>query len=258
MRVAMRRLRSALRSYRPLLDSARTEPVRDELKWIARILGEARDAEVLHERLTRLVAEEPIELVMGPVARRVDSALAGDYHLAHKHAVEAMRSPRYYALIDDLDALVADPPWSDRADEPAADVLPARVAKELKRVRRRVAAADDAPDRAARDGGLHEVRKAAKRARYAAEPLVPVVGRDAKRFVKGTKRVQAVLGDHHDAVVTRPVLREVAVQAHLHGENAFAFGRLHAREQAEAARLEEEYDAAWSRANAKKRRSWLT
>lgn len=257
IRVAIRRLRSALASYRPLLDRGRTEPLRDELKWIAGVLGDARDAEVMHERLTGLIADEPVELVMGPVVQRVDRRLGAAYRLAHRRAVEAMETPRYYALVDALEALVADPPWTKRAERRAADVLPARAAKAFKRLRRQVAAVAEAPDRRTRDLRLHEVRKSAKRARYAAEPLVPVVGRDAKRFVKATKKLQSVLGDYHDAVVTQPELRQLAVQAHLDGENAFTFGRLHGRQQAVATSLRADYQEAWARANAKKRRNWL-
>lgn len=258
MRVATRRLRSALASYRPLLDRTRTEPLRDELKWIAGVLGDARDAEVMRERLAGLLAEEPSEMVMGPVEQRVAREFGAAYRLAHRRAVEAMESRRYYALVDDLDALVAEPPWRrGRAQEPAADVLPKRVAKEFKRLRRRVAVVADAPDRRTRDGRLHEVRKAAKRARYAAEPLVPVVGSDAARFVKATKKLQSVLGDYQDAVVTQPALRRLGVQAHLDGESAFTYGRLHGRQHALAASLRATFHEAWARAKAKKRRKWL-
>lgn len=51
MRVATRRLRSALSTFRPLLDREVTDPLRDELRWLAAVLGAARDAEVLHARL---------------------------------------------------------------------------------------------------------------------------------------------------------------------------------------------------------------
>ena len=257
MRVAIRRLRSALASYRPVLDRDRTDPLRDELRWIAGVLGDARDAEVMNERLTDLVAEEPTELVLGPVAQRVDHHFGAAYRLAHQRAVEAMQSPRYYALIDGLDAALEGHPWTNRAQLPAADVLPGRVAKEFKRLRRRVAAVNGAPDSRTRDARLHEVRKAAKRARYAAEPLVPVLGRDAQRFAKATKKLQSVLGDYHDAVVTQPALRQLAVQAHLDGDNAFTYGRLHGRQQALAADLRTGFHDAWARASAKKRRRWL-
>src|SRR5205814_5216193 len=50
-RVATRRLRPDLRTFRPLLDQARSEALRDELKWLADLLGANRDADVLMERL---------------------------------------------------------------------------------------------------------------------------------------------------------------------------------------------------------------
>jgi CHAD domain-containing protein len=257
MRVAMRRLRSALATFRPLLNRQQTEPLRDELKWIAGVLGEARDAEVMHQRLAALIADEPVELVLGTVSRRVDGRLGDTYRVAHERSIEAMQSQRYYSLVDSLNALVTDPPWTHLAEKPAAKVLPARVAKDYKRLRQRVLAAQDAPDQPTRDERLHEVRKAAKRARYAAEALTPVYGRDARRFAKATKRLQTVLGDHHDAVVTQPVLRQLAVQAHLDGDNAFTYGRLHAGQQAHATTLQAEYHTAWSRASRKKLRGWL-
>ena len=257
MRVATRRLRSALATFRPLLDRQRTEPLRDDLKWIAGVLGAARDAEVEHQLVVALIADEPFGLVLGPVAVRVDRELGDAYRLAHGRLIEAMESERYRTLIDDLDALVTSPPWMPLADQQAAEVLPARVSKEFTRVSQRVAAADVAHERSIQDERLHEVRKAAKRARYAAEPLVPLYGPDAARFVEAFEEVQTVLGDFHDTVVTQPLLRDLAVQAHLDGDNAFTYGRLHARQQARAADLRAEFTTAWSRANPEKLRSWL-
>jgi CHAD domain-containing protein len=258
MRVAMRRLRSALATLRPFLDRERTEPLRDELKWIAGVLGAARDAEVLHQRLTGLVAEQPVELVIGPVQRRIDRELGAAYRTAHERSVEAMQSERYFTLVDRLDALVADPPWTPKASQPVASVLPARVAKDYKRLRRRVSVADQAPDATTRNERLHEVRKAAKRARYAAEAMEPVYGRPAKQFAKAVKRVQSILGDHHDAVVTQDALRQLGVRAYLDRENAFTYGLLQGSEQAHAAALEAKYQDAWALASRKKLRRWLS
>jgi CHAD domain-containing protein len=257
MRVATRRLRGALATFRPLLERQRTEPLRDELKWIAGVLGAARDVEVQHQLVAALIADEPYELVIGPVAHRVDRDLGDAYRLAHERSIEAMQSERYFTLIDDLDALVANPLWTPLADQKAADVLPARVSKEFDRVGRHVTAVDVARERSMRDERLHEVRKAAKRARYAAEPLIPMYGHDAARFTEAFEHVQTVLGDYHDAVVTQPLLRQLAVQAHQDGDNAFTYGRLHSRLQARAADLRVEFNHAWSQANHKERRSWL-
>ena len=134
--------------------------------------------------------------------------------------------------------------------------------------RRRTRAAFRRPRRAAkavpadaahpgREAALHEVRKAAKRARYAADAARPVVGKPAKNFARGMKSVQKLLGEHHDTVVIRSQLRQLGVQAHLAGENGFSFGRLHGRQQAAAERAEAAYPAAWQAAKARRRRRWM-
>ncbi|MCR8672085.1 CHAD domain-containing protein, partial [Agrococcus sp. HG114] len=167
MRVAVRRLRSALRTFRPMLDAARSEPLRRELGWIAGVLGEERDAEVLRARLAALVAEQPEELVVGPVAQRIDDALGARRRDAHERVLEAMRSGRYFALVDSLEAAAAAPPWSD-GEWDDVDALAPLVRRDLRRTARRLQAALDASGDE-RDRLLHDARRAAKRARYAAE-----------------------------------------------------------------------------------------
>ena len=85
---------------------------------------------------------------------------------------------------------------------------------------------------------LHEVRKAARRARYASEVAAAVVGAPARRSAKRAHRVQEALGTQHDAVTRQETLRRLAHQADLDGESTFTYGRLHALEQCagEAAR----------------------
>ena len=85
-----------------------------------------------------------------------------------------------------------------------------------------------------RDTQWHEARKASKRLRYAAEAAAPVLGKPAERLVGHVKHVQELLGDHQDAFVAGPVLREIAAAAHLDGENGFTYGLLH-QQQTEAA-----------------------
>ena len=107
------------------------------------------------------------------------------------------------------------------------------------------------------DEALHNVRKAAKRLRHAAEVAVPAVGKPADRTRRRARKVTKVLGEHQDSVVVRPVLRELGVQAHLAGENGFTFGLLHQREADRAAAAEARFGAAWDRVAAKKHRAWL-
>ena len=76
---------------------------------------------------------------------------------------------------------------------------------------------------AVQDERLHDARKAAKRARYVSEALVPVFGKKAKRMGKAAERVQGVLGDHQDRVLTCRVLAEAGEQAALAGEAGFGW-----------------------------------
>jgi CHAD domain-containing protein len=258
MRVALRRLRSALATYRPLLDREVTDPLRDELKWLGGVLSDARDAEVTLERLQEMIAAEPAVLVRGPVLRRVRRELGDQYRAARVRALAAMQSERYFALLDRLDDLLADPPWTDRARDRVRDVLPGRVRRDWKRLARRVSAVSETDDAVERNLRLHAARKAAKRARYAAEPMVALYGDDAASFVRATKTIQTVLGDHQDAVVAQPKLRDLADTAAAAGENAFTFGVLDVREEALAARTAAQFEDIWRAASRKRLRAWLS
>jgi CHAD domain-containing protein len=80
-----------------------------------------------------------------------------------------------------------------------------------------VTVADRLPPGDERDTEWHEARKAAKRLRYAGEAAAPALGKPAKKLVKRVKQVQELLGDHQDAAVARPVLREIGIAAHWTG-----------------------------------------
>ena len=110
MRVATRRLRSALATYRPVLDREAGDALRAELKWLAGELGGSRDAEVLRDRLTAEVAAEPTELVMGRISGVIDDHLRAAYKTARAQGLAALESKRYFRLLDRLDELVAAPP----------------------------------------------------------------------------------------------------------------------------------------------------
>jgi CHAD domain-containing protein len=88
-----------------------------------------------------------------------------------------------------------------------------------------------------RDVALHQARKAAKRARYAGEVAAPAIGRTAARFTAQVKNLQSVLGAHQDSVIARQAERQLGIEAHLAGENAFTYGLLYEREAHAAAGL---------------------
>lgn len=257
MRVALRRLRSALATFRPLLDREVTDPLRDEMRWLAGALGGTRDTEVIRERLHDRFDAEPAELLPGPVRRRIDADLRDTYRAERETALRALGSERYLRLLDALDELLADPPWRARAGRAAIAVLPSLVRRDWRRLRRRAAAVDAAQSAAERDAALHEVRKAAKRARYAAESVAPVVGRPARHFAAAVAGVQSALGDHQDTVLTRRLLRRLGAASVAGGENGFGYGLLYAGERDCAGRFERAYAEAWRRAARPELRRWL-
>jgi CHAD domain-containing protein len=256
MRVATRRLRSALATFRPLLDRAQTDPIRDELKWIATELGGARDAEVLRERLLSEVSAEPGELVLGAIASRISTELQLDHQKAHAELVEALSSTRYFRLLDRLDALMYDPPFTQDGDRKARTVLTRCVRKAYRRVAKLVDAGPP-DDPARRDGWYHEIRKAAKRLRYAGESVAPAFGEPAVVLAARAEDLQEVLGEHQDSVVARTALRELGVRLHLDGDNAFTLGRLHALEQVRGEAAIGEFERAWAALAKPATTAWL-
>jgi CHAD domain-containing protein len=248
-RVATRRLRSTLRSFRKLLEPEWTTRLRDELKWLADLLGAVRDADVLlgrfegHlEALPEADAEAGRRLLRGLIERR---------EADRGRLLAAMGESRYATLLDDLVAAALAPALLPGADQPAVEVMPALVAKPWRRLRKTVRAAGDDPT----DEELHQVRIRAKRARYAAEAVEPVIGKQAERFADAAADLQDVLGDQHDAVVGEAWLRQAARSAR-RGE-AVAAGQLVAAERTGAAAARAAWPSAWKALDKKKLRSWF-
>jgi CHAD domain-containing protein len=257
MRVATRRLRSTLRSFGHIIRRDRTQRLAAELKWLGTALGGARDAEVLTGHLLERLHDMPAELVIGPVQARVQGHFASRHADARTALLEALDSERYFSLLDELDKLMAEPPWTPQAARPAADVLPAAARRPYRQVRRRMRGARRARAGQPTDEALHEARKAAKRARYAGEAMAPAIGKKARRFAQQMKKVQSVLGDHQDAVIARQVERELGLGAHLAGENAFSYGLLYGRDTCDAARLQAQAWRTWKRASRPRYRRWM-
>jgi CHAD domain-containing protein len=245
MRVATRRLRSTFKSFGEILDRTVTDPVADELKWLAGELGLDRDREVLTERLTAAVDEVPAGLMRGPVAERLRSWSSAEHKGARGRLLGVLDSRRYLALLDTLDALIADPPLLKAAGKKPRKPIAKTVRKDFRKVSRLIEQATDLEPGTDRDVALHEARKKAKRTRYAAEAAEPVLGKPAKTMVTSMKSLQNLLGDHQDSVMARRTLRELSAVAHAAGESAFTYGLLHEREEQRAARAEAELPGFW-------------
>jgi CHAD domain-containing protein len=227
-RVAIRRLRSTLRVFGKLLDPRAIAGVEDELKWFAALLGEVRDRQVQRRRFRDALVGLPPELVLGPVANRINNDLQSDQLQARHRVTEAMDSPRYLDLLATLRQWRSEPPITAGTSEKK---LTKRARRAERKADRRLAGGVESGD----DALLHRGRKAAKRARYAAELRRPL-DKSAKKTVKHYKEFQRVLGDHQDgAIAAETLLRLGLVAGTTEGENGFTFGILYAQEQHAAA-----------------------
>ena len=203
-------------------------PLAEELRWLGDQLSASRDRYVVHQRLARMVVEEPPGLVPGSVALRLERTYGGT-----RPVPDALDSPRFTALRATLAGLEPQPP-----------VTRQRVRTELDRVARRYQATAGRPGD---DLAMHDLRKAAKRLRYTAEAWEPDAGEDARRLAAAAKRLTQHLGERQDTVVVRAHLLRLAEAAAAEGEPTFTYGRLHAREQARAEALDAALPAVWER-----------
>ena len=253
MRVATRRLRSALTTFEGLFVADDVRPLRRELKWLAAELGAARDAEVMRDRVAAVLDEDGAAdtSASGQAVEDLDRV----YREAHDRVLSELDGKRYHQLVDDLVALAGSPPASPLADERAKDVLPRMVRRSFAAVRRPVERADAAPDGAEREELLHDARKAAKAARYAGESVARVFGAEATAFAEAMEAVQEALGEHQDSLLTRERLQSLAAATTSVG-TAFLYGRLHALEEARTGRSRERFEVAWRAARRRSLHRW--
>jgi CHAD domain-containing protein len=237
LRVAMRRIRSALASFRPIVDARVTDPLRDELRWAGGRLGEARDAEVVAERIVTLLDEVAVD-TPPEVLDRLRDRVHADAAAVRDVAVETLDSERYAAALLLLDAVTTRPPFTEAAERKARPLARRRLRREARRVLELADEAWATADPAAHAEQLHDVRKRAKRLRYAAEACVPVLGDDAAAVAQAGLRIQTTLGTHHDEIVTRAALRRIAEADEGDEAGAFLLGRLDALQELAEARVE--------------------
>ncbi|MEV6558388.1 CHAD domain-containing protein [Nocardia sp. NPDC051756] len=224
MRVATRRLRSVLRSYRGLFERTPARTMGDELKWLAGVLGVARDAEVRAERFETLLTKhgqqsehsaEDLELVTA----RLVTAENNKYAAAHADVLLALDSVRYRELRDELTEWRTEPPLrKSRAEVPAAEFFGVVLERDRERVLGLIER-ETTVTPAERVELLHDIRKSAKRLRYSCEAAETVLGTDAGELGSRAKRLQTVLGDHRDAVESQHAIYGIAADAGAAGED---------------------------------------
>lgn len=230
-RVATRRTRAVIRATRPLLGETLT-PLGEELKWLAGVLGPARDLDVLLDNLRSLAG------TLGedePGAETIIAVLDEEREQLHDAVLDALGDERYLRLLDTFEATIASLPDLD-----APGGLRPLAAAELRKLGKAASKLGDDPA----DDDLHALRIRAKRARYAAE--LAAVGDRSKplaRYVTALKAVQDAIGEHQDAVVAEARIRRVA-----RAKTAVAAGRLIERERERRRQCRRDYPDVLARA----------
>ena len=245
MRVTTRKIRSLLGDSPASFGLSDGAWVLNELRELAGVLGVARDAEVLAERYEHQLDLLPPELVRAPVWERLVAGAQQQYQTGLRRSLIAMRSQRYFRLLDALDSIVATVPEA-LSDEEAT---PVTIDAAYKKVRKAAKAVDHLGEdnQESRetpkaehdlDEALHRIRKRAKRLRYTAAAT------GDSEVSKQAAVIQTLLGDHQDSVVSRQHLSQQAEAAHAAGEDTFTYGLLYQREIDLADRCREQLDDA--------------
>lgn len=248
MRVGARRVRSLLATYRPLLNQDVTEPLRADLGRLTSVLGDVRDPEVLRQRLITALDALPAGHQRGNVRERIASSLTAEHSAAHATLLGALDSPRHRELVQALRGIAARVPLvQDDDTTPVAEVARRRVRHDWRRLERLVDELPVDPSPRDLDVQLHDVRKAAKRVRYAAETAESVVGARIRRLRVAVARFQERLGDHQDALVTEAYVGRLAAEAAADNDDVFTYGVLVGRASVEVELVAAAFPRLWAR-----------
>lgn len=259
-RVATRRLRSSLAAFRPLFDTSSAAQIAHDLGRAAAGISGARDAEAVRDRVEGLLAQLSGELDVDGAAdarRRLWRVLDQSLEASRQAGVHHLDTPEYDALVRRLEAFVDLPPWSAAAGLPAEEVLRRVLRDEWARFRRAAVRAVTGPDDRWDEPRMHRARKAAKRARYVAEELEPMLGRKARKMAKAAARVQGTLGEYRDSVITQRLLGEVAGHGGVYAAGVEVVERLQLLETERLDGFRERLAEVLEAADRKSLRRWL-
>lgn len=253
-RVAARRLRSVLQAFGPLVDDEWARGLRTELGWIASVLSQSRDREVLEARLVAAVRALPPEVDGAAALVAIEQHLDAELAEAKASIETAMASTRYGEFMARLHAAATDPPTTELAVEKASVVLPPlaraswrKLAKQGRRLHDELEGHDD---------HWHRTRITAKRARYTVEACVPVFGGPAKKFAKQLEDVTELLGEHQDAAIAADLVQRLASKTR-GARTPFALGVLYAQQRSRVDQTRREFVDTWPRVAHDGWRTWM-
>lgn len=245
VRVAVRRLRAALSTFKPATEDPAWRTVRGRLKWLAGELDQARNLDVFIADIWRPAARAQHDL---PGMAAFGRALLSAQTRAYDRAVAAIGQADFRSLLLETAAWLQLGDWSTDAvlaperERPAEAFAAAALDRRRDKILRAGERLADL-DRETR----HKLRIQAKILRYAAEDLgglFPRHPKRAERFVEALKAMQDSLGALNDLAFSEDLARDIALAAG-DPEAAFAAGRLTGERGRGAARLRKAAQAAF-------------
>lgn len=202
MRVALRRLRSAVKIFRKAIDAGSLRHAKEDVRWLLGLLGPARDAEVfLAEIIDPVVELRPNHTALSTLRTIWRDRRVAD-QAAARHAVVA---PRFTALMLDLGAWIeSDRPVAPPENGASLTAFSQATLRQLFRRMRKDAGEDLA---ALPHDDLHQVRIMGKQLRYAGEFFMSLYPQPQTReFLNELGQLQDVLGEINDIAVAIPRL----------------------------------------------------
>jgi CHAD domain-containing protein len=204
MRVGMRRLRSALAGFAPVVQLPKIVQRRTVSK-VARVLGRLRDLDVLNEILLRYVRES------SPAEQAVLKAIAKTTRHHHRKQFKAVRHTltrpgKYQNLCQALQTWLDKPTYSPLASQPINGMVADLLAPQVSHFLIHPGFFLPLEQALAEVEQLHDLRKQAKETRYQLELFQPLYGEDYTTHLKRIKAIQSVLGNLQDGFVLEAFL----------------------------------------------------
>jgi CHAD domain-containing protein len=203
-RVAMRRIRSNLRTFRLLLDPTWGTALRAELSWYGNCLGQARDLNIIHELVTGPASDS----ISGSDVTEFESVLEQKTAAALRSIGEQRGGARRFQLTEQMMVLWDGPDFKPKAAKPAADVLPHMLNRAWQDVRGAARTARKDPT----EPNLHLLRIRTKDLRYGCNTVTLIEGGQARKTAAAAERLQVKLGEFHDACFSIEWLQALAVE----------------------------------------------
>lgn len=169
MRVALRRLRAAVTLFKTVVEDEQRDQIKDELKWMANLLGVARDLDVY---IGKVLEPAQAQHEGDESYRRLIADYQERRNQAYRTVQETIASPRFVNGILETAAWIQAGRWAveeskaarQRRRQPVAELAEQEIGRRWKRVLKRGRnLADLEPDE------RHQVRIEIKKLRYAAE-----------------------------------------------------------------------------------------